>query len=241
MNDIYTTPQSELAERPAGSSYGSVETAQLGEYKLSIGDVLSEAWQRTKGAKGTVIVAIVVYLVVYAVLLGLAAAISAMISPSIGAVMQLAAGLVLAPMGAGLFMIGLKRAVDAPISFQLMFNYFAYLLPLIGAAILIYVLVLIGFLLLILPGIYLMVAYYMAIPLIVEKHMGVWQAMELSRKAITKRWFTVFGLGIVLGLLNMIAAIPMGIGLIWTIPMSLIAYGIVYRNMFGVETETQMA
>jgi len=35
-----------------------------------------------------------------------------------------------------------------------------------------------------------------------------------------------------------VSMIPLGIGMIWTMPMMLICYGILYRNMFGVEGKT---
>ncbi|MGB0361170.1 MAG: hypothetical protein ACPGEF_07175, partial [Endozoicomonas sp.] len=73
----------------------------------------------------------------------------------------------------------------------------------------------------------------LAIPLMVDKGLTPWKAMEASRKAISKRWFTVFGLIIVISFLNLVAMIPLGLGLIWTIPMSSIAFGILYRNIFG--------
>lgn len=43
---------------------------------------------------------------------------------------------------------------------------------------------------------------------------------------------------VVLSLIMFVSMIPLGIGLIWTIPMSMIAYGIIYRNMFGIRNET---
>nr|MDA3868631.1 hypothetical protein [Gammaproteobacteria bacterium] len=65
-----------------------------------------------------------------------------------------------------------------------------------------------------------------------------WQALETSRKAITRRWFSVFALFIILSIIVFISAIPLGLGLIWTMPLMIIAFGVLYRNMFGVEAET---
>jgi hypothetical protein len=65
--------------------------------------------------------------------------------------------------------------------------------------------------------------------------MHVWQAMELSRKTITKQWFRFFGLGIVAVVLIVVSAIPFGIGLIWSIPTVYIAYGLLYHHLFDEE------
>jgi uncharacterized membrane protein len=125
-----------------------------------------------------------------------------------------------------------------PISAGSIFGYFSKMFSLLLTMILMYIMVLIGFLLLVLPGIYLAVAYYMAMPLVVEKGMSPWQALETSRKAITHRWFSVFGLFFIMSLILFVSAIPLGLGMIWTLPMLIIAFGILYRNMFGVEADT---
>ena len=75
----------------------------------------------------------------------------------------------------------------------------------------------------------------MTYPLIIEKDLSPWEAMEASRKAIHHHWFQVFGLFFVMGLIFMISALPLGIGTFWTMPMGVIMFGIVYRTIFGAE------
>jgi len=52
----------------------------------------------------------------------------------------------------------------------------------------------IGFLFCLLPGIYLWVAWIFGIPLVADKRLEFWSAMELSRKVVTRVWFEMFGL-----------------------------------------------
>src|SRR4051812_21832417 len=47
---------------------------------------------------------------------------------------------------------------------------------------------------LVLPGLYLMVAWTFSIPLVVDKRLEFWTAMETSRKVLTRVWFAMFGL-----------------------------------------------
>ena len=49
----------------------------------------------------------------------------------------------------------------------------------------------------VLPAIYLFVAWAFAIPLVADKKMFFWTAMELSRKVVTRVWFEVFVLMII--------------------------------------------
>lgn len=43
---------------------------------------------------------------------------------------------------------------------------------------------------------------------------------------------------LLLMLINTIAMIPLGIGLIWTVPWSVLTMSMVYTKLFGVEPET---
>jgi uncharacterized membrane protein len=142
--------------------------------------------------------------------------------------------LFLIPLGVGMVIMGVRRSLSKEISFSQMFEFYPKLVAILLMYIAMTLLTAIGFVLLIIPGIYLMVAYFFAMVLMLDKNMGIWEAMETSRKAVTKHWFKVFGFFIVIGLLMMVSAIPLGIGLIWTMPLSFIGYGVLYRNIFGV-------
>jgi len=49
-----------------------------------------------------------------------------------------------------------------------------------------------GFLLCALPWVYLQVAWVLALPLVADKGIEFWSAMELSRKVVTRVWFKMF-------------------------------------------------
>ncbi|WP_428240278.1 hypothetical protein [Gynuella sp.] len=216
-----------------------MEDGISGNYEFTIGGLISEAWQRTKGAKLTINLAVIIYMVI---VIGFNILMQVVMrsTGSIGLilVLQLVFAFVNLVFGMGMFMIGLRFAIGAEASVSQLFSCFGRSLHIFLCLILMYLMILLGFILLIIPGIYLGLAYYLAMPLVVEKKMPVWKAMETSRKAITKRWFSVFGLLFVLGFINLIAAIPVGIGLIWTLPMSVICFSMLYRNIFGYEQST---
>ncbi|MCJ7765028.1 MAG: hypothetical protein MUP09_03725, partial [Thiovulaceae bacterium] len=137
------------------------------------------------------------------------------------------------PLSIGLLLLGYSRANDEELRIDSIFNYYVLVWPLFFAALLTTLLTYIGFALLILPGIYLTIAYSFTLPLIIDKKLGIWGAMEVSRQAVTKHWFSVFAVFLALICLTIISAIPFGIGLIWTIPLTVIAHGIMYRKIFG--------
>lgn len=248
MSDInpgnpYAAPASALQETPSDSQVPSIEEALSRGYDFNISDLLSEAWQRVKGTKGIIIGG---FLVFYAVLLAASFAIGGFFgllgvvsdNPMLAAVAELVIGIFASalayPFMAGINMVGVRRAADQPISFNDVFSHFGRTVPLMITAILSILLIYLGMILLIIPGLYLGIAYILAVPLVVERGLSPWQAMEASRKAITQHWFKVFGLFLLLGLITLVSAIPLGIGLVWTIPLYVIVIGVLYRTIFGV-------
>lgn len=109
-------------------------------------------------------------------------------------------------------------------------------IPLLIMFILMGVLIVGGLVLLILPGIYLAIAYSFAPYLIIEKGMGVWESLETSRKAITQYWWRYFCLMLVSALLIIAGIIPLFIGLIWVLPIVTIAAGEVFVETFSEPT-----
>ncbi|WEJ71339.1 MULTISPECIES: hypothetical protein [unclassified Pseudomonas] len=241
----FTPPTSQLQDDARGSSVPSIEEALARGYDFTIGDVIQEAWQRVSGTKGLIIAGFIVYGVVVQIIsfaLGLVlgigyAASGTEVSASV-AILQLVVGVIAGAVGypflAGINMLGIRRAADQPVSFNEMFSHFGLFIPLLITGLIMTVLIYLGMLLLVLPGIYLSIAYILAIPLAVERKLSPWQALEASRKAITQHWFKVFGLFLVLGVIIMVSAIPLGIGMVWSLPLAIICIGVLYRTIFGV-------
>ncbi len=212
---------------------------------FTIGEALNEAWRYTKGAKGAIWAAVgMMYLVMLVLgfglgfmqgVFGLDPASAAGIWAEIGVQTLISAFSTL--FTAGLMYIGVRRAAEKSYSWKMVFAGFQMAMKLLIAGILMTLLVISGLVLLVLPGIYLAVGYTMTLPLMLDRQLEPWQAMEISRKAIHRVWWKIFGLFFVMGLLYLVSAIPLGIGLIWTIPMFVILGGVVYRYLFGIQAK----
>jgi len=101
-----------------------------------------------------------------------------------------------------------------------------------------YLLIIIGLVLFILPGIYLAVAFSMALPLVIDKGMTPWQALMTSRKAMTHKWFSLFGFFLICVLVTIAGVLALFVGLVWAVPLTSLGYAIIYRDVFGVEAKT---
>lgn len=244
MNDPYNTPESELTNTTGGSAFGSLEKGIAGDFNLSIGDIFSEGWSKVSGNKGTCLGAVGLLIVAMVVVqLGTAFVIGLLpLSAGIAAVLlQIIITMISAPIGVGIALIGIKLVSDSPASATSIFSYFGSMMKLLGLTLLMYLLVAVGFVLLVLPGIYLVVAYMYAPTLLVEKNLGIWEALEASRKAITHCWFKVFFAFLAIGLIVSLAALPLLIGLVWAIPFAMLCGGYIYKTVFGVEQSTLQA
>jgi hypothetical protein len=77
--------------------------------------------------------------------------------------------------------------------------------PLIWLALLTGVLLTIGFILFVIPGIYLVVAWIVAVPVLMYEGHGGWGALKRSRELTSGHWWSTFG-ALLLGLLCIIGA-----------------------------------
>lgn len=137
---------------------------------------------------------------------------------------------------AGLYMILLKRLRGQEAVVGDVFMFFDYtMLNLALASILVGILVSIGMFFLILPGIYLAVSYIFTIPLAADKKLDFWPAMELSRRVVTKHWFSALGLVIVAGLVAAVGVLAFVVGIIVTAPIAGASLAVAYEDLFGGE------
>lgn len=249
MSDIYQAPESELTTAQAPSEYGSVEKGLSGDYSLDIGAILKESWDKTSGNKGTIWLAFLIYMAVtflVIVIAGIAGALVGVAPEAEGGsgsvlfdlVIQVVTGLVVMPLMVGIIFVGVKISIGEKANATSILSWYDKMVPLFVTYVLMSLMILIGFILLVIPGIYLSIAYTQAMPLVADKGLGPWEALETSRKTITHKWFNVFVLYIVVGMIMLASMLVFGIPLIWTLPMITIASAMVYRNAFGIEAST---
>ncbi len=90
-----------------------------------------------------------------------------------------------------------------------------------------------GLILLIVPGIYWAIKYYFFIYCIVDRDMGITEALRASGELTQGHKWSLFFLWIVLGLINALGAILCFVGLLVTVPLTFMATIYVYRALEG--------
>jgi len=137
-------------------------------------------------------------------------------------------------LGAGFFIVAFRILKNRPYSFDDFFRGFKSFLQLFLVTLMSGIFIFIGTLLFIIPGIYLSVAYAFAIALVLEKRLEFWDALEASRKIISKDWFSFFLLFICVGLLNFAGLLAFVVGLLVTTPWSMCILAVAYKDVVGL-------
>jgi hypothetical protein len=189
---------------------------------IDIGNCVSRGWTLVRDNMGLLVGATAL---VWLVMFGIA------LVPILGAL----AGIFINPvlMG-GLFLLFLRRlrgemptVGDAFVGFSVAF------LPLGLAGLVSSLLTAVGMLLCLLPGIYLAVGYVFTLPLVIEKKLDFWTAMEVSRRVVHAQWWTIFGLAIVAVLICLAGILACIVGIFVAGPVAIASVMYAYDDLFG--------
>jgi hypothetical protein len=80
---------------------------------------------------------------------------------------------------------------------------------------------------------WLLTSIVFALPLVIDKKMEFWTAMEVSRRVVHEHWWSVLALAIVLALVAFSGFLVCGVGEVITIPLASAALMYVYEDLFG--------
>ena len=132
---------------------------------------------------------------------------------------------------AGFYIVIQKFLNKEAIDFNDFFSGFKLANKLIVPYVLSIIIMIAGFFFLVIPGIYLAVAYILVIPISLYYDEDVWNTLEASRKIVSQNWFSFFGFLILLFLFNILGALCLLIGLLVTIPVSIISTYILFKDI----------
>ena len=132
----------------------------------------------------------------------------------------------------GLYFYYLKKIRGQPAELGDAFSGFSLALgPLVLTTLLVTLLTMVGFVCLILPGIYLAVSYSFAYLLVIDRKMEFWAAMEVSRRVITAQWWRMLGLLILGFIIAVLGVLGLFVGLFITVPIFIGALVYAYESL----------
>lgn len=143
-------------------------------------------------------------------------------------------GIIAGPLIGGGYVYFLKRLRGQKTEFGDFFAGFSLaFLPLFLCGLVSGLLTTVGILLCIIPGIYLMVAWWFALALVVDKKLDFWPAMEVSRLVVNKIWWHVFLFYLVGILVSLLGYLACCIGIFVAWPVMLAASACAYETLFN--------
>jgi uncharacterized membrane protein len=216
------------------------------DYDLDIGECLRRSWELLKRNAGLLVGATAVFLVLVVVVNQL---ISLLTSSAVRTLMEgnIEPGAILiillaqipevafsGIMTGGFYLLLLKliRGQAAGIG-DLFAGFSPAAAQLALAAIVIQFLTLLGSLACLAPGVYLYVAWILTVPLIMDKGLAFWPAMELSRKVVTKHWWLMFCLFLVTVALSLAGLLACCVGILVALPVGFGALAYAYVDIFS--------
>jgi hypothetical protein len=196
------------------------------DYHLRPGYYLKAGWELFKqNAFGFIGFSVVALFVIFAL----------STKPGLGNVFSYVIG---PPLWAGFIIVAMKLILNQATEVNDFTLGFKFMLPLLLYSVVSTVFISVGFVLLILPGIYILVGYLFTSWLIIDRKLDFWPAMELSRKTIHQHWFEVFGFFLILCLINFAGLLFLGLGMLVTVPWTLCTLTVAYRDIFGIQSSS---
>jgi hypothetical protein len=226
------------------------------KYDFDIVEVIKTSFKMIHGFKGTFwssFVILLVSILAAAFLIGFIFLLLGIEPEATKNVIQFILLPISAPLAVGLYMISTKYTRGESVSYKNTTDYFPSMWKLAFAALTVIIIPLVAAVLILTMGmllaneiitpiftviaiilfVVLTISYMFTPQLMVDKNLGIWEAMETSRKSIFHHIFKILGLLVVFAIVVLISAIPFGIGLIWAIPaMHIGTYGLLYRIIF---------
>lgn len=137
----------------------------------------------------------------------------------------------------GLIKVSLNYCDGLKVELDDLLSTFSLLISFLAGSVLYFMIILAGLVLFIIPGFIWGVKYSLFAYFIVDKGMGPLEALKESGKATKGTKWDLFLFGLLLGLINIAGFLCFIVGLLATIPTSMIAYAYVYRKLSGTAPE----
>jgi hypothetical protein len=90
----------------------------------------------------------------------------------------------------------------------------------------------------IIPLLYLAIAWVLAYALVIDQGLGPWTALEVSRRLVTRRWFSVFALMFCASIIAALGVIGLIVGIFFTIPIAVCMTVCIYEALAGGRSAT---
>lgn len=135
------------------------------------------------------------------------------------------------PLFSGFYFVANKSSQDEKVVYPDFFQGFNFYILVFSIWLIGQILTALGLVILIIPGIYLAVAYSFSVLMGIFGGFDFWNALEESRKLITLRWWKFFVFNLILVSINLLAFLTYGLTLLVSIPITFYATYILFEDL----------
>ena len=202
----------------------SVEQIQAEGYELAVGDCLSEGFALFQKAMGP--------FVLWTLACWVASGLIGVVVPFVGGIA--AAVLVVPIMSAGSYHAAFKLMRGETVEFNDFTKVFDRFGPLALTGLFVTLIVGVGSVLCVLPGIYAKLALVFVYPLILTRGIEPIEALKASFAVVNKNFVAVLLLGLMAFALSLAGAVACGVGLLFAYPIIMCMVAVAYNEVFGI-------
>lgn len=193
--------------------YGKVDRA-AGGFSISLENVLQTGFNHFRKIPGAYMIYSLVFLL-------------ALSNPGTGLILG-------GPLLIGFFLAAQHLQSGSEAGMEVFLNGFRKFIPLLILNLLMTLVITLGFLLLVIPGIYFAISYLFA-PLFVWFYdVSPVEAITLSRKMVSGNFVQILWIWLILLALNFLGALALGVGLLITIPVSACVIYAIFDDVIGI-------
>ncbi|MEW9796933.1 stress protein [Alteromonas sp. CYL-A6] len=157
------------------------------------------------------------------------------ITPGQRTMMEVLSILVISPLQAGLYMMGVNAARGQPVTTFDIFHYLGSVLVISVTQLIISITTQLGLALFIFPGVYVWTATLFALMLVADKRLTPFQAILLSARMVNVYLGKMLLLAVLFFVLFGTGLLSFGVTLIWVVPLYFCTLGMLYNDLFSTQ------
>lgn len=210
--------------------------------RFEIGDAVSFGWETMKANMGFLVLAVLIMWLAVAIFSGPQGAVgyNSVAAIIIAAILSILAFIMGILVNIAQVKIGLRYCDGQKADFPDLYEGYPKFVDVLIGGILYGLLVLAGLILFIIPGIYWGIRYHFFVYLIIDRDMSPVEAIKKSGDMTRGIWWHLFVFWLAIIGINLIGAILCCVGLLFTIPITLVAIAYVYRTLLSETPQAQV-
>lgn len=193
--------------------YARVDKASAG-FNISVESVLQRGFNHFRKAPGLFMVYTIIFLIILS-------------NPGTGLILG-------GPLLVGYYLAARQMHSGREGGMEVFFNGILKFWPLLMLSLLMGVVILLGFLLLIIPGLYFSISYLFAHLFVYFYDIPPGEAISLSRKMVSGNFMQILWIWLLLVGLNFLGALALGVGLLVTVPVSACVIYAIFDDIIGI-------